>query len=158
MSAVMKPAARIRRMLAEDVDRVMVVESAAYPFSWTHNIFRDCLRAGYYCCVLEDVDGLVIGHGVMSHAVGECHILNVCIHPDRQSKGLGRYLVQQMMAVARRHGARLAFLEVRVSNTVAFNLYSDLGFVEVGLRKDYYPDHRGREDALILAHDFEADD
>jgi ribosomal-protein-alanine N-acetyltransferase len=43
------------------------------------------------------------------------------------------------------------FLEVRPSNAAARRLYADNGFNEVGLRRNYYPASKGREDALIMA-------
>ena len=157
MSAVIKPdAPQIRPMEIMDIKAVMKVERAAYEFPWTPNIFRDCLRVGYYCCVLDD-NGEIIGHAIMSYAVGECHILNLCVHPGYQGQGLGRKLIMHMLDVGRRNGARVAFLEVRLSNASAYNLYQNLGFAEVGIRKDYYPAEGGREDAMILAYDLDAE-
>lgn len=144
-------------MEVADLKAVIRVERAAYEYPWTENIFRDCLRVGYYCCVVENEDG-ILGHGIMSYAVGECHLLNVCIRPDSQHRGLGRRLVLHLLQVARRNRSRVAFLEVRMSNTVAYRLYLDLGFSEVGIRKDYYPARHGREDAMILALDLDEDD
>ncbi len=158
MSAVIKPVTpRIRPMEIADLKAVIRVERAAYEYPWTENIFRDCLRVGYYCCVVELSEG-IIGHGIMSYAIGECHLLNVCIHPRYQHQGLGRKLVLHLLQVARRNRSRVAFLEVRVSNDVAYRLYQDLGFSEVGIRKDYYPAVHGREDAMILALDLDQDE
>lgn len=157
MSAVIKPTPPlIRPMEIMDIKRVMKVERAAYEFPWTPNIFRDCLRVGYYCCVIED-NTEVIGHAVMSYAVGECHILNVCILPEYQRLGMGKRVIKQLLEVGERNGARIAFLEVRLSNIAAYRLYESLGFTEVGIRKDYYPVEEGREDAMILAYDMGSD-
>jgi len=157
MSAVIKPSLPIiRPMEIMDIKQVMKVELAAYEFPWTPNIFRDCLRVGYYCCVIENAGDLV-GHAVMSYAVGECHILNVCIHPEYQRQGLGRRVIERLLEVGQQNAVRIAFLEVRLSNTGAYRLYEDLGFTEVGIRKEYYPAVNGREDAMILAYDMTGD-
>ncbi len=137
-------------MCEADLSQVLTVEHASYEFPWTPGIFHDCLRVGYKCYVYEGPSGL-IGHGVMSVAAGECHILNVCVHPDWQRRGLGRQLVQFLLDVARQNGVQTALLEVRASNTAAYHLYIDLGFNEVGVRQKYYPARDGREDAIILA-------
>ncbi len=153
MSAVVSiPAPRLRPMQEEDLAAVMVVEHAAYPFPWTLAIFRDCLRVGYVCYVYEGPAG-PIGHGIMSVAAGECHLLNICIHPDWQRHGLGRSLVEFLLDIAKRHGAKVALLEVRPSNVAGYMLYTRLGFDEIGLRKNYYPAAKGREDAILLARD-----
>ncbi len=151
MSALLKePFLQMRPMEAADVPEVLAVERAGYPHPWTEGIFRDCLRAGYCCWVLE-VEGRMVGHGVLSVAVGEAHILNVCVHPEWQGRGLGRRILERMLRLAREHEADTAFLEVRVSNTVAQRLYESAGFNEIGLRRGYYPAHNGREDAVVYA-------
>jgi ribosomal-protein-alanine N-acetyltransferase len=153
MSAVVSaPHPRLRAMRETDLHAVLAVENEAYEFPWTLGIFRDCLRVGYQCYVLETPTALV-GHGVMSVAAGECHILNICVHPDWQRRGLGAELVEFLTGVARRRGARMALLEVRVSNAIAYRLYTRLGFDEVGVRRGYYPARDGREDAVILARE-----
>lgn len=153
MSAVVSlPAPSLRPMGEADLEAVLANELAAYEFPWTLGILRDCLRVGYVCYVCEAAEGIV-GHGVMSVAAGECHLLNVCVHPDRQRRGFGRLLVEFLLDLARTRGARAALLEVRASNVAAYKLYTGMGFDEIGLRKNYYPAARGREDAILLARD-----
>ena len=151
MSAVLQdPGFAMRPMREEDIPAVLRVERAGYPYPWTEGIFRDCLRVGYCCWVLEGPLE-VAGHGIMSVAAGECHILNVCVHPDVQSRGLGRRILRRLLAIARSRNADTAFLEVRGSNRSAVVLYTLEGFCEVGLRRGYYPRAQGREDAIIMA-------
>ena len=153
MSAVVAvPQPLLRPMTGHDLEAVLKVENAAYEFPWTLPIFRDCLRVGCHCYVYESAQG-ILGHGIMSVAVGECHILNICVHPDHQRRGLGEGMVLFLLDLARYRKARIALLEVRMSNTAGYRLYTKLGFDEVGLRKSYYPARSGREDAIILARD-----
>ena len=151
---ISQPNAALRSMTRADLASVMEVERAAYAVPWTEGIFRDCLSAGH-CCLVVDRTGELIGHAVMSVAVGECHLLNICIAPQAQGRGLGRRLLRRLLALARRRNADTAFLEVRSSNRGAIALYQSEGFDEIGLRKAYYPsahpsDQR-REDALMMA-------
>ena len=139
-----------RPMQESDLPDIMVIEQSAYPFPWTRTIFQDCLSVGYCSWVLER-NGVINAYGVMSVAVGECHILNLCVQPDYQGMGFGEMFLEFLLDLARKHNAETAFLEVRPSNTVAKKLYTNKGFNEVGLRKNYYPDVEGREDALIMA-------
>jgi len=141
---------RIRPMHEQDVPSVIAVEVRAYYSPWTEVIFRDCLRVGYSCWVLEQ-DAQVLGYGVLSAAVGEAHLLNLCVAPEQQGKGHGRRLLTHFIDVARGHGAEAMFLEVRPSNYAAVALYESTGFNQVGSRRDYYPAPKGREDALIFA-------
>lgn len=129
----------------------MAIERQAYPFPWTEGVLSDCVRVGYSCWVLE-LERAVAGYGILTIAVGEAHLLNVCVRPDLQGQGLGRHLMERLLAIARRR-ADMAFLEVRASNTVAQRLYDSMGFNQIGSRRGYYPTHHGREDAFVMAMD-----
>lgn len=146
----------VRAMVAADVPAVEAIEKQAYPAvqAWSEGIFRDCLRVGYLCQVLE-VDAEPAGYGILSIAADEAHLLNVCVAPGRQGRGLGRLLVEHFLDLADRYKAHTVYLEVRPSNTPARALYKSLGFRRIGVRKCYYPAAPGepREDAIQLARD-----
>jgi ribosomal-protein-alanine N-acetyltransferase len=145
-----RTALTFRPMRETDLDRVMENETRSYAYPWTRGVFLDCLRAQNECWVAER-DTILIGHGVLSIAAGEGHLLNVCVRRDQQGQGLGRQVVVHMLARACAAGAVRLFLEVRPSNRVARALYASLGFSEIGLRKGYYPASAGSEDAVVLA-------
>lgn len=151
MSAILQePMPFIRAMRADDVASVMQVETRAYSHPWTEGILRDCLRVGYSCWVCE-VGEDIVGHMVMSIAVGEAHLLNVCVAPDWQGRGVGRRLLRRAQRVAQERNADTLFLEVRDSNEPAKRLYEAEGFGEIGRRRGYYPARYGREDAVVYA-------
>ncbi len=141
---------QLRLMTEADIQSVMAIEKRAYPFPWTEGNLRDCLKSKYYACVLEEGTHMV-GYALMSMAAGEAHVLNICIHPDQQGKGLGRSLLHSLEQTARVNNVEMLLLEVRASNRRAIKLYESMGFNELGCREDYYPNHKGREDALVLA-------
>lgn len=140
---------RIRRMTISDLPSVAAIEKKGYQFPWGEDIFRDCLKARYECWVCEERDK-VLGYCIASIAVGEAHVLNLCVDPAEQGQGIGRKLLENLIDSARGR-AETVFLEVRPSNTVAIALYENMGFNEIGIRKGYYPAENGREDALMLA-------
>ncbi len=136
-------------MSQRDLDTVTEIENRSYEYPWTSGIFKDCLRVGYCCWVLH-VEADVQAYAIMSVAVQEAHILNICVHKRFQRRGFGRALVNLLLDVAHRHRAQAVLLEVRPSNVAAIRLYRSLGFSEVGVRRQYYRGGAGREDALIL--------
>ncbi|MGV6827659.1 MAG: ribosomal protein S18-alanine N-acetyltransferase [bacterium] len=142
--------AKMRRMVPADLDIVMEVESAAYAFPWTREIFSDCLKVGYQCHVLAR-DHKILGYGVMSLGAGEAHVLNLCVAPDRQGMGIGRQMLRYLIDIAGQRSTETVFLEVRISNTIATRLYLSEGFNEIGRRIGYYPASGRREDALVFA-------
>lgn len=151
MSVILKePAVVIRAMSATDIGDVVAVERSAYTHPWSEGIMRDCLRVGYSCWVCL-VDDAVVGHAVMSTAVGEAHLLNICVAPRWQGRGLGQRMLKRLFRIACERNADTMFLEVRESNSVARALYERQGFTEIGQRRGYYPAQAGREDAIIYA-------
>jgi ribosomal-protein-alanine N-acetyltransferase len=153
MSAVLEIVPiRLRAMSYADLGTVMAIERSAYAFPWSETIFRDCIRVGYRCRLLE-VYSRIEAYGVMSIGAGEAHILNVCVRTESQRCGLARRMLEHLLELARANAVQTMFLEVRPSNDPAVALYRSLGFCEIGWRKGYYPALGGREDALVLARE-----
>ena len=142
----------LRPMVETDLSGILQIEYAAYAFPWNRNIFKGCLRDDY-CCRVVELDGDLAGYAIMSMGKDEAHLLNLCVDPGRHRMGLGEFLLKFMLDFARNHKAETTFLEVRTSNTAARGFYERRGFVEVGLRANYYPAMFGREDAIIMARE-----
>jgi ribosomal-protein-alanine N-acetyltransferase len=142
---------QLRDMQSRDLDAVMVIEQAAYPFPWTRGNFSDSLNSDYDCKVLHDALGKMAGYFLLMAAVDECHILNITVRPDLQGLGVGRLLFKEVKAIAVAYGLPSLLLEVRPSNNQALAVYKKMGFDQIGLRKNYYPaGEQMREDALVM--------
>ena len=139
---------RVRPMTLADIPQVIGIEHDAYPYPWSEGIFRDCVRVGYLCRVVE-MQGRIQGYGILSFGADEAHVLNICIHRDLRDQGVGRRLLKYLLDQAVKAELHDAFLEVRPSNTPAIHLYESMGFVRVGVRKAYYQGSPTREDAWV---------
>ncbi|MEA3150857.1 MAG: [ribosomal protein S18]-alanine N-acetyltransferase, partial [Gammaproteobacteria bacterium] len=115
------PEVDIRPMHELDVPMVVAIERSAYQFPWSEGIFRDCLRVGYVCRVVE-AGSDIAGYGIMSIGAGEAHVLNVCVRDEYRGRGLARKVLLYLIERARGAGMYEAFLEVRPSNTIAARL------------------------------------
>lgn len=143
----------LRKMTPADIPAVHAIEVAVAVGPWSEKLFADCLRVGYECWVLVDGEQ-VMGYGILSYSANEAHVLQLAIHPEHHRCGLGQKLLQHLLNMAKVHGADEIFLEVRESNTSAINLYKKYNFVEVGIRKGYYPaESEGlpKQDAITMA-------
>jgi len=143
-----------RPMRMSDIDLVVKNEKAAYPFPWSRRIFTDCIRAGYQCWVMANKK-TIVAHGVLSVAIGESHLLTLCVHPSVQREGYGRKVLSLLLERAKNLKAEVCFLEVRRSNIGAISLYESMGFSVVSERKNYYPNGGNNEDALIMTCEFD---
>lgn len=144
----LNPNIRLRPMTQADVPAVLEVEHSSYPFPWSEGVFRDCVRVGYVCRVVE-FEGAISCYAIMSHGAGEAHVLNICMARELRGIGVGRRVMDFLLQQARDAQVQDVFLEVRPSNPPAIRLYESLGFVRVGVRKGYYQAIGGREDAWV---------
>jgi ribosomal-protein-alanine N-acetyltransferase len=139
-------------MRTADVEQVAGAERDIYTHPWSLGNFRDSLHAGYSCWVME-ARGELVGYGVLMIGVGEAHLLNLSIARAWQRRGMGRALLQHFIELAGRFGATRMLLEVRPSNAAARALYARAGFLELSVRRGYYPAEAGREDAILMGID-----
>ena len=144
----------VRKLNNDDLDRIMEIEEAAYPYPWTRGIFTDCLRVGYDCWGIQ-LGGSLVGYSIQSHVAGENHLLNLCVAAEFQNQGIGKILLDQAIRLAGRQGCFCVFLEVRPSNTVAVGLYLRSGFKTVSERPNYYQLDKGKESAIVMRLDLE---
>lgn len=149
LTTVMGLELALRLLTAEDIPAVMALESSAHSHPWRQSSFEDCLK-GRQRCWLAEHKGMLVGYVVVTHAGGDAELLNIAVSPKYQRKGIGSTLLQHAISCVVGH-ADMLFLEVRVSNHKAIELYSKEGFFEVGHRKNYYPTLNGHEDALLMA-------
>ena len=138
-------------MTLHDLEAIMAIERAVYPFPWTVGNFRDSLAAGHDAQVLRAPDGAVRAYSVAMAGVDETHLLNLAVAEEVQGQGLARSLLDAMVVDARLRGHAKVWLEVRLGNERAHGVYLRYGFVEVGRRRGYYPAGAGqREDARVM--------
>lgn len=156
MSAVMKgqysqleQLYKFRTMQIDDLDAIMIIEPQIYPHPWTRGNFSDSISSGYSAWVLL-LDEKIIGYALLMMVLDEAHLLNLSIATAYQKQGLGRYLLEHMLQIAKNHQAANMFLEVRPSNISAIALYENIGFNEMAIRRNYYPAANGREDAVLM--------
>jgi ribosomal-protein-alanine N-acetyltransferase len=90
----------------------------------------------------------IIGFAGLWLMVDEAHVTTIATHPEHRGLGVGELLLASLIDIAYDIRAQVVTLEVRVSNSVAQNLYRKYGFQDAGIRRRYYSDNH--EDALIM--------
>ncbi len=106
------------------------------------------LSGGFGFCAWQA--GTPVGFVLARGLGGECEILSLGVSPEWRRRGIGRVLMQAVVAETEQHGGASVVLEVADDNTAARQLYARLGFVAVGRRPRYYSRVTGLADALIL--------
>lgn len=142
----------LRPLHENDIPDIVNIENATQHFPWTLDIFQRCLQIGYIGWVLEEQEH-IIGFIIVSMQNGECHIMNLAVHPSFQRQGHAEALLSEALKAAEKKGMVQVLLEVRKSNQPAINLYEKMNFIQIAERKNYYPARSGHEDALLFAKD-----
>ena len=104
----------------------------------------------YWLVAVED--GCVAGYVGSQTVCGETDMMNVAVTAPFRRRSIGEKLVLQLVEDLKGLESHSLTLEVRASNAPAIGLYEKLGFVQTGLRKNYY--RNPKEDALILRKEF----
>ena len=81
------------------------------------------------------------------------HIISIAVLPEHQRKGIGRALMEKALKnMVKIYNAKRCYLEVRVSNYPAINLYKKIGFEVQRIIRGYYADG---ENAYIMSKDLQ---
>ena len=139
----------IRLMTMEDLDSVTHIEKEASPSPWNRSLFQGCLGHSYSCYVAE-ADQKVIGFAISSQVLNEGTIVNLGVDRFYRGYGCGFKLLSAILTNLIDQGSTKVFLEVRLSNSSAIRLYRRLGFLQTGVRKNYYSLGDKREDAILM--------
>lgn len=139
---------RITLMESAHVSQVAQLEKLCFSAPWSENSISSELTNPLSCWLVALDGDRVAGYVGSQTVLDESDMMNIAVDPQYRRQGIARALVEELVKCLARKGSRCLTLEVRASNAGAIALYGKLGFVQVGLRKNYY--RNPREDAMIL--------
>ena len=144
---------RIAHMTAENVPQVAALEKVCFSDPWSEKSVASELENPLSRWLVALDGEMVAGYVGSQTVLDETDMMNVAVHPDFRRQGVARALILALTEELKNRGSRCLTLEVRASNDPARALYESLGFVLVGIRRNYY--HNPKEDALILRKEWE---
>ena len=144
--------ARICAVEQLDIPELALLEARSSVRPWSEVDLVGSLDAGNGCYkLLREME--LLGYCVVRETGGELEVLNLVIDASAQRQGFGCHLLLGVMALPRYAGLASVWLEVARDNTTARALYRKLGFVDAGIRKDYYQRQGRPTDACIMTRD-----
>ena len=139
-----------REISLGDLDGIVQIERAVNPFPWGEEALRDTIASsGHHLMSLRE--GRAVGFLLSNFVLDEAQLLLIGVSPDWQGVGVGGQLLKELINRSQDQGQKLIYLEVRSGNERAIRLYRSLGFIDIGVRRDYYPGLVGREDAIVMS-------
>ncbi|WFE42348.1 ribosomal protein S18-alanine N-acetyltransferase [Micromonospora sp. WMMD998] len=142
---------RLSRFRWWHVDEVLPIEADLFGAErWSPGMFWNELANGhFYLVAVDDDDGGVAGYAGLAVAPpDEAWVQNIAVRRDAQRRGVGRALLEALLAEAARRGVRSTLLEVAADNAPAQRLYATYGFEPIGVRRGYY--QPSNTDALVM--------
>jgi [ribosomal protein S18]-alanine N-acetyltransferase len=131
------------------IEHVMSIEADLFGAEqWSAPMFWNELGSGHHYLVATDGDQLLGYAGLAVSEPHEAWVQNIAVRRDAQRRGIGRALLEALLAEAARRGVGTVLLEVAVDNAPAQKLYAGYGFEAVGLRRGYY--QPSNTDALVM--------
>ena len=121
------------------LDEIVKIENSSFEKPWKRSQLMDDIRnhidsENWVFVQDEKVVGYIFGWIIQN----EFHLYNIAVHPDYLRKKIGQKLINHIISRVADQKVNVILLEVSVNNISARKCYQSLGFVEVGLRKDYY--------------------
>ena len=139
---------KIRDWKYEDILRISEMEKECFPQEpWSFRMLASSFESDSFTGLLAEDGGEIIGYAGITLASDSADIDNVAVAEPFRSSGVGTALVEKLVEVAKGRGVKKVFLEVRVSNSVAMELYIKCGFKGAYARTRYYSDG---EDCLVM--------
>ena len=135
-------------MQQSHIAQIAALETQCFSDPWSETSVRSELSNPLSLWLVAQDGGKVVGYVGSQSVAPEADVMNLAVATEWRSRGIGRALMTALIAQLHSRGITALFLEVRVGNTPAQNLYRSLGFVEAGRRPKYYVNPT--EDALIL--------
>lgn len=135
------------------------LHATAFRYSWGEHEFERLISAAnaFGDAALDGRKRTLLGFILSRVAADEAEVLTVVVAAPARKRGIGRQLVASHIARLRDNKVKTLFLEVGETNVAARKLYENLGFVEVGRRKNYYRTDKPSEQiaALVLRRDID---
>ena len=130
------------------VPQIALLERECFADPWSQQSIASELHNPLSLWLVAQEGQTLLGYVGSQTCLYETDMMNIAVFPASRRQGVARALIEALVSALRQRGSKQLTLEVRASNGPARQLYESLGFLQVGLRKNYY--RNPKEDALIL--------
>lgn len=130
------------------VPQIALLERECFADPWSQQSIASELHNPLSLWLVAQEGQTLLGYVGSQTCQDETDMMNIAVSPASRRQGVARALIEALVSALREGGSKQLTLEVRASNGPARQLYESLGFLQVGLRKNYY--RNPKEDALIL--------
>lgn len=142
----------IRKMTAADIFSAAEIEKKCFVHPWSEQSLASEMSRENSVFLMAFDGETPVGYVGLSSVLDEGYMGNLAVIDAYRRKGIGKALMLELIKECQALNLAFVTLEVRSSNEPAIRLYQNLGFTQVGCRKNYYKEPL--EDALLLTKYF----
>lgn len=135
-------------MTKEHVLEVAKIEEESFSMPWSEKAFLESLKLEHSIFLTAMHEEKIVGYIGMYKIFNDVDITNIAVLKEFRNKGVAKALIKEAIKRVTELGAVGVMLEVRKSNFNAISLYEKFGFVNIGVRKNFY--EKPVEDAIIM--------
>ena len=137
------------KMEIEDIPQILEIEKESFTTPWSEEAFTIEIEENSFAeYIVAELDGKIIAYGGVWKILYSSHITNIAVREEFRGKGYGKKILEALIYLSEIDNVMYMTLEVREKNYVAQALYKKYGFVEDGIKENYYVDVN--EDAILM--------
>lgn len=139
---------RIRSMTEADVDVIAGLEKELFSDAWSKTSLLET-NAQKHTLILVAEEEELLGYAIIYYVMDEGEIARIAVSPKWRRQGVGRSLLDELCKIGRERGIHWILLDVREGNEGARRFYEEYGFVQDGIRRNYY--RQPAEHAILMS-------
>lgn len=141
----------VRALSTEDAASVAGLEFQIFSDYWSEKSVLETISQPQSICIAAEKAGRLAGYILAYEVAGEAEILRIAVDKEMQRQGVGSHLMLKLEDICEEKNIRKILLDVRESNKTARIFYQEEGFLEDGIRQNFYDNPR--EDAVLMSRE-----
>ena len=140
----------VEKLKINNKEELFLLESDLFTNSWSENTLEEQLKIKTSLNLGLKVNNELISYVLCQDLFPEIEILRFGVKRKFQLQGKGKFLLKSLISLLKQKNYNRIFLEVNTSNSGAISLYKQFGFIDMGIRKNYYFESGVYYDAKIM--------
>ena len=141
----------IRRMKESDIPEVARLEKEIFPDPWSEGAISETFEQEQTLLLVAYEDRKLIGYLILYFVLEEGEIARIAVIPEYRRQGVGARMLLELEDLCEDNGITKLLLDVRESNETAISFYTSYGFVQDGVRRNFYSDPQ--EDGILMSRE-----
>jgi tRNA threonylcarbamoyladenosine biosynthesis protein TsaB len=141
----------LRNLTSSDAAAVFELERQIFEDFWSEKSILETIEQAQSFCLAAEKAGRVTGYILAYEAAGEIEIARIAVEKEERRQGVAGHLMLKLETLCEERGIHKILLDVRESNDAARSFYRETGFVEDGIRQNFYVDPK--EDAVLMSRE-----